>query len=37
MKVIIFEFFLLLGSVMGHSRWKCPPPRDANDENGKHI
>ena len=23
--------------VAGHGRWKCPPPRDANDENGNHI
>lgn len=37
MKVSFFQFFLLVGSVMGHSRWKCPPPRDANDENGNHI
>jgi len=23
--------------VAGHGRWKCPPPRDANDVNGDHI
>jgi hypothetical protein len=24
-------------TVSAHGRWKCPAPRDANDENGNHI
>jgi hypothetical protein len=37
MKLSIYQIFLLMGTVLGHSRWKCPQPRDTNDENGKHI
>ena len=32
-----FLLSVLIVSVQCHSRWKCPPPRDANDENGNHI
>ena len=28
---------LVCQMVAGHGRWKCPPPRDANDDNGNHI
>lgn len=35
-KQFLYLAFLCLG-VNGHSRWKCPPPRDQNDENGNHI
>lgn len=27
----------LLAVVEGHGRWKCPPPRDALDNDGNHI
>ena len=41
---MVNSFFLLVAIVganlmlvAGHGRWKCPAPRDANDEDGKHI
>jgi hypothetical protein len=42
---MIASFFLVLATlsltffnnVEAHGRWKCPPPRDANDESGQHI
>ncbi len=27
----------ILVTVSAHGRWKCPAPRDVNDENGNHI
>jgi hypothetical protein len=39
-KSIVFLFAILCANiriVSAHGRWKCPPPRDTNDENGKHI
>lgn len=35
-----FQFFYMTTFavlVHGHSRWKCPPPRDMNDQEGNHI
>lgn len=32
-----FTLTFFIGMVQGHSRWKCPPPRDMKDENGNHI
>ena len=35
-----FQFFYMTTFavlVQGHSRWKCPPPRDMNDQDGNHI
>jgi hypothetical protein len=31
---VLGSFFMVVNA---HGRWKCPPPRDANDENGQHI
>jgi len=38
------RFFLISALIVvilvlaeAHGRWKCPPPRDANDANGNHI
>jgi hypothetical protein len=28
---------VLIATVLSHGRWKCPAPRDSNDENGEHI
>jgi hypothetical protein len=38
--IVIFPLvvmFLSKIAVEAHGRWKCPPPRDALDENGNHI
>jgi len=35
--VLIAFLSCLLSPAAAHGRWKCPPPRDANDESGKHI
>lgn len=35
LQLLLSTSFILF--VSGHSRWKCPPPRDMNDENGNHI
>lgn len=34
---ILTWFVTLMASVNAHGRWKCPPPRDANDNSGEHI
>jgi hypothetical protein len=39
-KAVVFLFAILcvnIRIISGHGRWKCPLPRDANDENGNHI
>jgi len=35
--VVLLGVLACLFSVNAHGRWKCPAPRDANDENGNHI
>ena len=40
LKGVFFILAILSANIMivsGHGRWKCPLPRDANDENGNHI
>jgi hypothetical protein len=34
--LLSISLFILLGLTQGHARFKCPPPRDANDANGHH-
>lgn len=35
---IVSSLFVLVAQIVaGHGRWKCPPPRDENDEAGNHI
>lgn len=37
-KIYFISLFLLYNKLVeAHSRWKCPPPRDANDINHKHV
>lgn len=33
----VVVLFSLIHVAQGHGRWKCPPPRDALDNNGNHI
>jgi hypothetical protein len=35
--MLIAVVLATLSLVSGHARWKCPPPRDANDDAGNHI
>lgn len=37
MKLFVVLFAVIAVLVKGHGRWKCPPPRDALDNNGVHI
>lgn len=34
---ILFLALNIASVVQGHGRWKCPPPRDALDNDGNHI
>jgi hypothetical protein len=35
--VALFFVIVQIQLAEAHGRWKCPPPRDASDENGNHI
>ncbi len=35
--IVLLAFIANLLAVSAHGRWKCPLPRDANDESGNHI